>query len=116
MSSGAKAVVDATNYKDMYYRMIINNMPFLIFWISFVVSGLAMLKFKHYARMLIIITSLVGFLITFVIPALQLLFNKRALTISFDSVIVLFILNIWFFSKKATKEQLKNLDNPRRCT
>ncbi len=107
VSEAAKAVVDATNYKEMYYKMIINAVPFLIIWISYILSGLSILKLKNYGRIWLVSVSVFGLAIFLVIPVLQFLPNWKNAVLSLDSMIGLLIINIWVFTNKSVRELFK---------
>lgn len=107
VSEGAKAVVDATNYREIYYKIIINAVPFLIIWLSYILSGLAILKLKNYGRIWLVSISIFGLLVFFVIPILQFLPHLKNAVLSFDSITGLFVINILAFTKKAIKELFK---------
>ncbi len=106
-----KAVYDATNYSEIYSKIIFNVALHSMIWVLYIFSAISVIKLKRYGRTLMVYVSLVSLLGFVFIPLIEWQLFHRNLGIYFNPVCIIFLVNVWFFMKRSTKDQFKTLHN-----
>jgi glucan phosphoethanolaminetransferase (alkaline phosphatase superfamily) len=90
---------------------LLNSIYSLISYILFIVSGIAVLKVRNWARILLVLTSVVDFVLSVIlIPyAWTTVMSNQHSTVSLlpTPIPILYIMNVWFLNKKRIREQFK---------
>lgn len=111
MAAASSAAYDATNYVHLAQATVLRLLLPVFICSGFIVFGSMALKLRQMGRMGLVIISLIAFVLYSVIPIVRISFLAFKFRYykcpSFEPLLVIHLLNLWYLTRPKIKEQFK---------